>query len=83
MRVRRFFARFQGLHVQEGFAADALSGGDLDDDEMVDDDDLEGEPEPLPVADGRRVLDDVSLRLPAGSLVALLGAQHGGKTMQL
>jgi ABC-type polysaccharide/polyol phosphate transport system ATPase subunit len=83
MRVRRFFARFQGLHVQEGFAADALSGGDLDDDEMVDDDDLEGEPEPLPVADGRRVLDDVSLRLPAGSLVALLGPEHGGKTMLL
>jgi ABC-type polysaccharide/polyol phosphate transport system ATPase subunit len=83
MRLRRFFARFRGLHIEEGFGADALSGQEIDDEEDVED---EGPEEVLPRQEehaGRRVIDDVTLRLPAGSVVGLAGPAGAGKTVLL
>lgn len=84
MRMRRFFSRFGGLHVEDGFSPEALGGDELDDD---DDMLLEGEAEDdVPVAydlDTHRVVDDVTLDLHEGTLVALTGAEGTGKTTVL
>jgi len=85
MRVRRFFARFRGLHVEEGFAVDALAGQELDDEEdMADDDPTDLEPLPgQELLCARRVIDDVTLRARAGSVVGLTGPEGAGKTTLL
>lgn len=83
MRLRRFFARFRGLHIEEGFGADALSGQEIDDDEDMED---EGPDDLLPQQEahaGRRVIDDVTLQLPSGSLVGVAGPAGAGKTVLL
>ncbi len=84
MRLRRLFSRFGGLQVEEGIAADALSGlVEDDEDELADvvaDDDVL--PEPQEVL-GRRVIDSVTLRMHGASLVALVGPAGAGKTVLL
>ena len=83
MRLRRFFARFRGLHIEEGFGADALSGQEIDDDEDMED---EGPEDLLPRQEehaGRRVIHDLTLQLPSGSLVGLTGPTGAGKTVLL
>lgn len=85
MRVRRFFARFRGLHIEEGFAVDALAGQELDDEEdMADDDPTDLEPLPgQELLGARRVIDDVTLRARAGSVIGLTGPEGAGKTTLL
>lgn len=85
MRLRRFFSRFGGLHIEDGFAADALAGQVEDDDDELED---EGpaEDDALPQReelDGRRVVDDVSLQWGAGSTIAVLGPEGAGKSVLL
>ena len=82
MRVRRLFSRFGGLHVEDGFAADALSGVVEDEeDELADvvaDDDVV--PQELL---GRRVIDSVTLRAHGASVIAVVGPPGAGKTVLL
>jgi ABC-type polysaccharide/polyol phosphate transport system ATPase subunit len=85
MRLRRFFSRFGGLHVEDGFAADALAG-QVEDDEDELDEDVPLDDDALPQRDelvGRRVIDDVTLEAHAGSLIALVGPEGAGKTVLL
>lgn len=84
MRLRRFFSRFGGLHIEDGFAADALAGQVEDDDDELDeappdDDALPEREEPA----GRRVVDDVTLQCVAGSTIAVVGEEGAGKTVLL
>lgn len=89
MRLRRMFSRFGGLHIEDGVAADAISGQELEDDDededeaMLDDDpgdaDLLHGQEDL----GRRVIDRVTLRAEGAAVVALVGPEGAGKTVLL
>jgi len=84
MRLRRFFARFRGLHIEEGFAADALSGREIDDEEeMAEDEGIDDVLPPQQELAGRRVINDVTLHLAPGALVALIGPGGAGKTVLL
>jgi ABC-2 type transport system ATP-binding protein len=82
MRVRRFFARFRGVHVEDGFAPDALVNQELDDDDDLDDGPIEDDAPPQRELVGRRVIDDVTLELEPG-IVALVGPPDAGKTVLL
>ncbi len=85
MRLRRLFSRLGGLHIEDGFAADALAGQIEDDDDELeeaepqDDEVLAQREEPV----ARRVIDSVTLQAHAGSIVALVGPEGGGKTVLL
>jgi ABC-type polysaccharide/polyol phosphate transport system ATPase subunit len=86
MRVRRLFARFGGLHVEEGFAPDALSGMAEDEEDELTDVEAAEDEEPLPPREealGRRVVDSVTLQAHGGSLVVVLGPAGAGKTVLL
>ncbi len=86
MRLRRMFSRLGGLQVEDGFAADAISGQELDDDdELTEDDDDPVEDDLLLGREipGRRVIDRVTLQAHRGSLIALLGPPGAGKTVLL
>jgi ABC-type polysaccharide/polyol phosphate transport system ATPase subunit len=82
MRLRRFFSRFRGVHVEDGFATDALINQELDDDELMDEGPVEDEAPLQRDLVGRRVLDDVTLELEPG-VVALVGPPGAGKTVLL
>lgn len=83
MRLRRFFARFRGLHVENGFSADAMASQELEDDDEVaeDDDPVDELPQPAPF--GCRVIDGVTLQAHAGSVIGLTGPPGAGKTVLL
>jgi ABC-type polysaccharide/polyol phosphate transport system ATPase subunit len=85
MRLRRWFSRLGGLHVEGGFGANALSG-QIDDDEDELEDDLARDDDLLPQPEailGHRVVDNVSLRAHGGAVVGLVGPPGAGKTMLL
>jgi ABC-type polysaccharide/polyol phosphate transport system ATPase subunit len=84
MRLRRLFSRLGGLHIEDGFAAEALAGEVADDEDEMDD----GEPldDALPSReklDGRLLIENVSLQGSAGSVIALTGPEGSGKTVLL
>jgi tungstate transport system ATP-binding protein len=82
MRMRRFFSRFRGVHVEDGFGADALVNQELDDDDDLDDAPIEDDAPPQRELVGRQVIDDVTLELEPG-LVALVGPPGAGKSVLL
>lgn len=85
MRVRRTFSRFRGLRVEESVAGAAgLAGLELDEDEEgTDDEPVDDELHLGEARFGRRVVDDVTLELPGGGVVALAGPEGAGKTVLL
>ncbi len=86
MRVRRLFARLGGLHVEDSFAGDAIARDVIagqDDEDEEEETAVDDEPLPEQVIVEHRVIDGVSLRAHAGSMVALVGPQGAGKTVLL
>ena len=84
MRLRRLFSRLGGLHMEDGFAAEALAG------QVADDEDEMEEGEPLDDAvpsreklDAGLLIEDVNLEGTAGSVIALVGPEGSGKTVLL
>lgn len=84
MRLRRLFSRLGGLHIEDGFAADALAGQVEDDEDEMDEaavvDDAVPPREQL---DAHLAVDDVCLQGRAGSVIALIGPAGAGKTTLL
>jgi ABC-type polysaccharide/polyol phosphate transport system ATPase subunit len=82
MRIRRLFARLGGLHVEDGFGPEVLGDDELDDEDDLDAPIEDVVPEARTGGD-RRVIDDLTLDLHAGTIVALGGGEGSGKTTLL
>ena len=83
MRLRRLFSRLGGLHIEDGFAPDALAGQVEDEDEMDEAAVVDDAVPPREQLDAHLAVDDVCLQGRAGSVIALIGPAGAGKTTLL